>query len=184
MNQQWMKSRHMIHTFPYQIIQTLPNDVYYEMMMHMDVLDILNLCLTSKRLYKLSNKQLWSVIAKREQISPHDSNIQNWIINYLKYSDEVNRIMKYIKKSPVHYQCKRIYNRIYFNSLYYINDEPIRKHDLFKFILNLVYDDKYIVTNVKGVGIPVTKKALIRWINRDVDGISERSRKLYNQIYL
>lgn len=162
--------RHMIHTFSYQIIQPLPNDVYYEMMMHMDVLDILNLCLTSKRLYKLSNKQLWSVIAKREQISPHDSNIQNWIINYLKYSDESNRIMKYIKKSPVYYQCKRIC----FNSLYYINDEPISKHDLFKLILNLVYDDKYIYTIVKGCYIPVTKTHLIRWKNRE----------LYNQIYL
>ena len=171
--------RHMIHHFPYQILTTLPNDIYYEMMMHMDVLDILNLCLTSKRLYKLFNKQLFTVIAKREQISPHDSNIQNWIINYLKYSADANRIMKYIKKSHVYYQCKRIY----FNSLYYINDEPISKHDLFKYILKLVYDDKYICTIVKGCYIPVTKKYLIRWKNRDV-GISKISRKLYNQIYL
>ena len=167
--------RHMIHTFPYQIIQPLPNDVYYEMMMHMDVLDILNLCLTSKRLYKLSNKQLWTEIAKREQIQYN----QNWIINYLKYSADANRIMKYIKKSHVYYQCKRIY----FNSLYYINDEPISKHDLFKLILNLVYDDKYICTIVKGCYIPVTKTHLIRWKNRDV-GISKISSKLYNQIYL
>lgn len=166
--------RHMIHHFPYQILATLPNDIYYEMTMHMDVLDILNLCLTSKRLYKLSNKQLWSVIAKREQIQYN----QNWFINYLKYSEETNRIMKYIKKSDVYYQCKRIY----FNSLYYINDESISKHDLFKYILKLVYDGKHIVAIVKGGSIPVTKKYLMKWIN--IPGVCKRSRKLYNQIYL
>ncbi len=47
--------RDMINNFPYQILATLPNDVYYEMMMYLDVLDIVSLCLTSKRLYKLSN---------------------------------------------------------------------------------------------------------------------------------
>ncbi len=119
-------------------------------------------------------KQLWTLIAKREQIQYN----QNWIVNYLKYSDEANRIMKYIKKSSIYSRLIEIrYDR-----LYYINDEPIRKHDLFKFILNLIYDGKYIVTIVDGNSIPITKKYLMGW--KKIPCFSKKSRKLYNQIYL